>query len=55
MTKAKHLSGHGIDPTIRALIWNQQQHDDTQHDDEDEHESSDVVPTASVTFIPQHN
>jgi RecQ mediated genome instability protein len=34
MKKIKQMSGHGIDPTIRALIWNQQQHEDMLNDDE---------------------
>ena len=32
--KAKQLSGHGIDPTIRALIWNK--HNEVDDDNEDE-------------------
>jgi RecQ mediated genome instability protein len=33
--KAKQLSGHGIDPTIRALIWNNR-HTDNDENDVDE-------------------
>ena len=32
MEKAKQLSGHGIDPTIRALIWNNRQNDNDEND-----------------------
>jgi hypothetical protein len=30
--KAKQLSGHGIDPTIRALIWNNRPNDEDEND-----------------------
>jgi RecQ mediated genome instability protein len=33
MKKVKQMSGHGIDPTIRALIWNQQVTDDNPNDE----------------------
>ena len=50
MEQAKQLSGHGIDPTIRALIWNKH-NDDTDGIDDEHGDEGKVSLLLLVEFV----